>query len=334
MKDTLARIIAGERLSSGQTRQIMTGIARQQYSDVQVASLLMGLQMRGITEDELLGLREGLLETGHGVDFADMAPIDIVGTGGDGKNTFNISTCACFVVAGAGYKVAKHGNCAATSVSGASDVIAAHGARFSGDEDKLRRCLATTGFVYLHAPLFATGMRYAAPARKAMGVPTCFNLLGPLVNPCRPPYQLLGVATLEQMRLYSRVYEKMGIRYGIVTSVDGYDEVSLTGKFKVKLNGFERVSTPEEAGFGRVSAADLFGGNTREQACEIFDSVLQGKAGAARTSVVVANAALAINVVEQQLSYADCVDKARESLASGRAWDVLQRFVEFSRHEF
>lgn len=329
MKEILKRIISGEELSQAETRQIMLNIIEQRYADVQISAFLTALEMRGVTVDELLGLREGLLETGRRVDLSPFEPIDIVGTGGDGKNTFNISTCACFVVAGAGYKVAKHGNYASTSVSGASNVLEEHGVKFCADPDRLRSALDKVGIVYLHAPLFANGMKAVGPTRKALAVPTCFNLLGPLVNPSRPRNQLLGVATLKQLRLYSRVYERLGINYGIVNSIDGYDEVSLTDDFKIKTNGYERIINPEEVGFVRINPADIYGGATREEAKAVFDNVLEGTALRSQIDVVVANAAMAIRVLDAEKSVEECVAVARESIESGKAFAKLKQFVEF-----
>lgn len=329
MKEILKRIISGEELSQAETWQIMLNIIEQRYADVQISAFLTALEMRGVTVDELLGLREGLLETGRRVDLSPFDPIDIVGTGGDGKNTFNISTCACFVVAGAGYKVAKHGNYASTSVSGASNVLEEHGVKFCADPDRLRSALDKVGIVYLHAPLFANGMKAVAPVRKGLAVPTCFNLLGPLVNPSRPGNQLLGVATLKQLRLYSRVYERLGINYGIVNSIDGYDEVSLTDDFKIKTNGYERIINPEEVGFVRINPADIYGGATREEAKAVFDNVLEGTALRSQIDVVVANAAMAIRVLDAEKSVEECVAVARESIESGKAFAKLKQFVEF-----
>ena len=329
MKEILKRIISGEELSQAETRQIMLNIIEQRYADVQISAFLTALEMRGVTVDELLGLREGLLETGRRVDLSPFEPIDIVGTGGDGKNTFNISTCACFVVAGAGYKVAKHGNYASTSVSGASNVLEEHGVKFCADPDRLRSALDKVGIVYLHAPLFANGMKAVAPVRKGLTVPTCFNLLGPLVNPSRPGNQLLGVATLKQLRLYSRVYERLGINYGIVNSIDGYDEVSLTDDFKIKTNGYERIINPEEVGFVRINPADIYGGATREEAKAVFDNVLEGTALRSQIDVVVANAAMAIRVLDVEKSVEECVAVAREAIESGKAFAKLKQFVEF-----
>lgn len=229
MKQILQRLFGDERLTSDQTRAIMYEITRQSYPDAQIAAMLTVFAMRGITVDELLGFREALMDAARRIDLSEYAPVDIVGTGGDGKNTFNISTCACFVVAGAGYRVAKHGNYGATSVSGASNVLEQHGVRFTADEGRLRRSIEQCNIAYLHAPLFNPAMKFVADVRRAMQVRTIFNLLGPLVNPASPAYQLLGVPDLNQMRLYTNVLKRLGMRFAIVTSLDGYDEISLTG---------------------------------------------------------------------------------------------------------
>lgn len=330
MKDILMRLIDHEPFRREDTHKIMIGITEHAYNDQQLSALLMGLQMRGVSVDELLGFMDGLLETGLGVDLSEYSIIDIVGTGGDGKNTFNISTCSCFVVAGAGYKVCKHGNFGATSVSGASDVMQVHGVNFTNDISKLRRSIEETNFVYLHAPLFANGMKFVAPTRKNMQVPTCFNLLGPLVNPARPAYQLLGVADLSQMRLYSNIYQKTGVEYCIVNSIDGYDEISLTGDFKVTSRQYERVFRPDDIGMPRLSQDELSGGKTREEAARIFDEVLTGTSPAGPRNVVITNAAFAINLIEPQLSLQECMAKAAESIDSGRAYDTLKKFVSLN----
>ena len=225
MKETLQRILNHEELSREEMKQILIGITKSEFPNEQITALLTGLQMRGVTVDELLGFRDGILETGVPAVLNTERYIDVVGTGGDRKNTFNISTTSCFVIAGAGYKVAKHGNYAATSVSGASNVIQHHGVKFTDDLDKLNRSMDEAGIVYLHAQLFAKAMKFVGPIRKALQFPTIFNLLGPLVNPSQPKCQLLGVANLDQMRLYQQVYQKIGIDYGIVNSIEGYDEI-------------------------------------------------------------------------------------------------------------
>lgn len=331
MKQILRQIVDGEILTREQTCRIMHEIVGQKYNDVQISALLTGLVMRGIKVDELLGFRDGVIETGHSVDFTPYDVIDIVGTGGDNKNTFNISTCSCFVVAGAGYKVAKHGNYAATSTSGASNVIEYHGVRFTSDEQQLFRNLETCNFTYLHAPLFAYGLKFVAPVRKQLQIPTCFNLLGPLVNPGRPAYQLLGVANLNQMRLYSSVYEKLGIGYGIVNSIDGYDEISLTGDFKVKTNTIEKIFRPSDLGLPVVRPEELYGGTSVKEAAEIFDGVLENNTTESRKNVVLTNAAFAIRIIERDKDIRECFAIARESLESGKALSVLKQYVEMNQ---
>ncbi len=327
MKTILQRMLNHEELSRGETRDILLGITRNAFPQEQITALLSMLQMRGVSVDELLGFRDGILETGVSARLDADRYIDVVGTGGDGKNTFNISTCACFVIAGAGYKVAKHGNYAATSTSGASNVIEQHGVKFTNDLDQLNRSLGECGIVYLHAPLFAKAMKYVAPIRKALQFPTLFNLLGPLVNPSQPKCQLLGVANLDQMRLYGNVYQKLGVDYGIVNSIDGYDEISLTGDFKVTTNHYERIFKPSDLGFTVADAANLRGGNTKEEASEIFDSVLENRAADDQKNVVMANAALGIQVIDGKKTIEECLAMARESIESGRALQVLKKFV-------
>lgn len=331
MNGALKKVLNNEELTRQEAKDILLGITREEYPSEQIAALLTAIQMRGVGVDELLGLRDGILETGVKADIKADRYIDIVGTGGDQKNTFNISTCACFVVAGAGYKVVKHGNYAATSTSGASNVITAHGVTFTNDSDRLNRSLEESGFVYLHAPLFAKAMKFVAPIRKALAFPTCFNLLGPIVNPSQPPCQLLGVATLDQMRLYHSVYQRIGIDYGVVNSIDGYDEISLTGDFKVTTNNAEKVYSPQDLGFSHVSAEELKGGDTVDEAKEIFDSILENRSTPGRKSVVLANAAFAISVVDQGKSPEDALAAARESLESGRALEVLKKYVALNQ---
>ena len=331
MKDILNRMLNHEELTREEMKQILIGITQSQYPTEQITALLTALQMRGVTVDELLGFRDGILETGVPALLQADRYIDVVGTGGDRKNTFNISTTACFVIAGAGYKVAKHGNYAATSTSGASNVIQNHGVRFTDDLDKLNRSLNEAGIVYLHAQLFARAMKFVGPIRKALQFPTVFNLLGPLVNPSQPPCQLLGVANLDQMRLYQQVYQKIGIDYGIVTSIDGYDEISLTGDFKVTTNSYERLFRPQDLGFAPAKPEELVGGATEEQAAAIFDAVLENRALPAQKNIVLANAAFGIQVLERgQKSIDDCIQIARESIDSGAALRTFKKFVELN----
>ncbi len=325
------RLLNHEELQREETKNLLVAITQGELNDPEVAALLTAIQMRGITVEELLGFRDGILETGVPVPLHCDRYIDVVGTGGDRKNTFNISTTACFVIAGAGYKVAKHGNFSATSVSGASNVIKNHGVMFTDDADKLNRSLDECGIVYLHAQLFAKAMKFVGAIRKALPFPTFFNLLGPIINPSKPQCQLLGVANLNQMRLYQQVYQRIGIDYGIVNSIDGYDEISLTSDFKVTTNDYERVFKPADLGFDIARPEELVGGATEEEAAQIFDAVLQGTALQAQKNIVMANAAFAIQVLEKgKKSIEECIDIARESLDSGKALSTFRRFVEIN----
>ena len=331
MKDILNRMLNHEELTREETKNILIGITKSEFPNEQITALLTALQMRGITVDELLGFRDGILETGVPVPLDCDRYIDVVGTGGDRKNTFNISTTSCFVIAGAGYKVAKHGNYAATSTSGASNVIANHGVKFTDDIDKLNRCINECGIVYLHAQLFAKAMKFVGPIRKALQFPTCFNLLGPIVNPSKPQCQLLGVANLDQMRLYNNVYQKIGIDYGIVNSIDGYDEISLTGDFKVTTNNYERIFKPSDLGFGITKPEELRAGADEKEAKEIFDNGLANTALPAQKNVVLANAAFGIQVLEKgKKDIEECVEIARESIDSGKALATFKKFVELN----
>lgn len=330
MKQYLLKLIDGETLSRQDTHQIMLNITQEQYNVQQIAALLMAIQTRGVTVAELLGFRDGLLETGKYMNFEEYDTLDIVGTGGDGKNTFNISTCSAFVIAGAGYKVTKHGNGGSSSVSGASNVLQGHGVKFTDNIDVLKRSLDEAGICYFHAPLFAYGMKFVGPTRKALGVPTCFNLLGPLVNPCHPKNSLHGTADQAQLRLYTAMHQKIGDNYGVITSYDGYDEISLTSGFKICTNYFEKVLTPVDLGLKYVKQQDIFGGNTSEEAMKIFDAVLEGTATEAQKSVVIANAACGLSVMDANLTMADSIQIARESLESGKALQTFKKFVELN----
>ena len=331
MKEILNRMLNHEELTREETKNILVSITREEIPEEQITALLTCLQMRGVSVEELLGFRDGILETGVPAILDCDRYIDVVGTGGDRKNTFNISTTSCFVIAGAGYKVAKHGNYSATSVSGASNVIAEHGVKFSADIDILNRSINEAGIVYLHAQLFAKAMKFVGPIRKALQFPTVFNLLGPIVNPSQPQAQLLGVANLNQMRLYSQVYQRIGIDYGIVNSIDGYDEISLTGDFKVTTNNYERIFNPSDLGFETAKPEELVAGATEKEAKEIFDSVLENRALPAQKNIVLANAAFGIQVMEKERKSIDeCIEIARESIDSGNALNTFKKFVELN----
>ena len=325
------RLLNHEELQREETKNLLVASTQCELNDAEIAALLTAIQMRGITVEELLGFRDGILETGVPVPLHCDRYIDVVGTGGDRKNTFNISTTACFVIAGAGYKVAKHGNFSATSARGASNVIKNHGVMLTDDADKLNRSLDECGIVYLHAQLFAKAMKFVGAIRKALPFPTFFNLLGPIINPSKPQCQLLGVANLNQMRLYQQVYQRIGIDYGIVNSIDGYDEISLTSDFKVTTNDHERAVKPADLGPNIARPEELVGGATEEEAAQIFDAVLQGTALQAQKNIVMANAAFAIQVLEKgKKSIEECIDIARESLDSGKALSTFRRFVEIN----
>lgn len=330
MKELLKRLFNHEELSREEACQLLQDITAGRYNEIQIASLLTVFQMRGIKVEELIGFRNALLSTRIPVNLSAYHPIDIVGTGGDGKNTFNISTCACFIVAGAGYPVAKHGNYGATSISGASNVMEYYGIRFTNEQDKLLRSMEKCGMVYMHAPLFNPAMKTVAPVRKAMEVRTLFNLLGPLVNPCLPAYQLLGVADLTQMRLYTNTLQRLGVGFAVVNNLDGYDEISLTDEFKVMTNRYETIYKPSELGFDIVRQEELFGGNTPQEAARIFDNVLHNCATKAQTECVLINASFAIQAMEPLKPIEECVAIARESLQSGKALHTLKKFIELN----
>lgn len=328
MKDILYRLFEHQYLGREEARTILQNIAAGKYNDSQIASLITVYLMRNISVEELTGFREALLEMRIPIDLSEFKPIDIVGTGGDGKNTFNISTTSCFVVAGAGYHVVKHGNYGATSVSGASNVIEQHGVKFTNNVDKLRHSMETCRIAYLHAPLFNPALKAVAPVRKSLGVRSFFNMLGPLVNPVLPTYQLLGVYNLPLLRLYSYTYQESSTRFAVVHSLDGYDEISLTSEFKVVMPEKEKLYTPEMLGFSRATETDLYGGDTVAEAAKIFDNVLNNQATIAQKNCVIANSAFAIQVICPEKKLDTCLAEARESLESGKALQTFQKFIE------
>ena len=330
MKQILIRLFNHEILTREEACRLLQDITRGRYNDTQIAALLTVFQMRGVKVDELIGFRDALLSTRIPIDLSAYQPIDIVGTGGDGKNTFNISTCACFVVAGAGYRVAKHGNYGATSVSGASNVMELHGVKFTNNAQRLIRSIENCNMAYLHAPLFNPAMKTVAAIRKALGVRTLFNLLGPLINPCLPACQLLGVADLPQMRLYTNTLQRLGIGFAVVNNLDGYDEISLTDEFKVMTNRYETIYRPADLGFSIARQEELYGGDTPQEAARIFDNVLENRATKAQTDCVLINASFAIQAVEPMKRIEECVAIARESLESGKALKTFRKFIELN----
>jgi anthranilate phosphoribosyltransferase len=283
--------------------------------------------MRSITIEELEGFRDALLELCLKVDLNGYSTIDIVGTGGDGKNTFNISTLACFIVAGTGQKVAKHGNYGATSISGASNVMEKMGYRFKTDTDSLKKEVDEAGICFLHAPVFHPALKTVGPIRKNLGVRTFFNMLGPMVNPASPTFQLVGVYNLEMARIYNYLLQQTGRSFTIIHGLDGYDEISLTNDTKVITAGGEKIMTPQELGKRLVDAHDIHGGNTPEEAAQLFLTILKGSGTWAQNAVVLANAAMALNCTGKYKNYDDAYHAAVESLESGKAYKGMEKLI-------
>ncbi|HAC72843.1 MAG: anthranilate phosphoribosyltransferase [Petrimonas sp.] len=331
MKHILVKLLDYQYLSRDESRELLIAIVRGEVPDTQVAALITIFLMRSISVEEVLGFREALVEMRVPVDLKEYKAIDIVGTGGDGKNTFNISTSACFVVAGAGYPVVKHGNYGATSVSGSSNAMEQQGVKFTTDIHVLRKSIEAANIAYLHAPFFSPALKAVAPVRKSLGVRNFFNVLGPLINPSDPEYQLLGVYDLSMSRLYSYIYQASRKKFGIVHSLDGYDEISLTGQFKVVTNKGEQLFMPEELGFNRVRQEEIFGGNTIEDVVSVFNRVLNCTATQPQMDVVIANAAFAIQIIENKKPIAECIEIAKNSLYGKKALNALKKFVEINR---
>lgn len=327
MKEILNILFEYKTLSRDQAKEVLLNITHQKYNSSQVAAFMSVFLMRPITVEELSGFREAMLELCLKIQFDTNETIDIVGTGGDGKDTFNISTLACFVAAGAGVKVAKHGNYGVSSVSGSSNVLEAIGYKFTSDAGSLQKQLDDAGLCFLHAPLFHPAMKNVASVRKDIGVRTFFNLLGPLVNPSFPKYQVLGVYNLEIARLYNYLLQATTSEYVIVHAFDGYDEVSLTGAFKLISRTNEQVLEPSNIGMKKLKQEELHGGNSVAEAAKIFMNVLKGEGTPAQNDAVVVNAALAINCVKSNQSLSDCIAEARESIAAKAAWKVYKKLT-------
>lgn len=330
MKNLLYRLFDHAYLDRNESREVLMRMSKGEYNESQIAAFITVFLMRSITIDELAGFRDALLEMRVPVDLAEYNAIDIVGTGGDNKNTFNISTAACFTVAGAGYNVVKHGNYGSTSVSGASNVMEAHGVKFTSDVDLMRRSLDECNIAYLHAQYFNPALKVVAPVRKSLAVRTFFNMLGPLVNPTLPQRQLLGVYNLKLGRLYNYLYQQTGTDFTIVTSLDGYDEISLTSDFKIFSNTGEDILSPESLGFARAEESDLYGGKTVDEAALIFDSVLDNTASEERKNAVIINAAYAIKTICPGKDIQVCIAEARGSIESGAAKRTFDKFIELN----
>lgn len=327
MKKILQYLFEYKTLPREQAREVLINMSRGQYNESEMSAFITVFLMRSITIEELQGFRDALLELCVKIDLQGHAVMDIVGTGGDGKNTFNISTLSCFIVAGAGQKVAKHGNYGATSISGSSNVMEQMGYRFKNSNDTLLKELEAANICFLHAPLFHPALKIVGPIRKNLGVRTFFNMLGPMVNPADPAYQLVGVYNLEMARIYNYLLQQTGKAFTIIHSLDGYDEISLTGDTKVITNEGEKVMTPEQLGKRLVSAEDIYGGNTTEEAAKIFQKIIRGEGSWAQNAVVLANAAMALHCTGNYASYDAAYHAAVDSLESGKANQSLQTLI-------
>ncbi len=327
MKKILNYLFEHKTLSAAQAKEVLVNISKGIYNDVEITAFITVYLMRSITIPELEGFRAALLELCVPVDFGDIETIDIVGTGGDGKNTFNISTLSCFIVAGAGQKVAKHGNYGATSISGSSNLMENLGYQFKTDNAQLLKELEIAGICFLHAPLFHPALKAVGGIRKNLGIRTFFNMLGPMVNPAKPRYQLVGVYNLEMARIYNYLLQPAGNKFTIIHSLDGYDEISLTGDTKIITNEGEKIMSAIELGKRMVSPTDIFGGHTPEEASKIFTRILSGSGTWAQNAVVLANAALALFSTGKYISYDQSYQAAVESLESGRAKGCLDKLI-------
>lgn len=330
MKEQLQHLREKGKFTRKEAAQIMLNITAGEYSNEEIAAFLMALNMRDLVVDELLGFRDAMLERALQVDFSEYKTIDIVGTGGDGKNTFNISTCTAFAVAGAGYKVAKHGSYAVSSISGSANVLMELGINFVNEEDILRKSLEDANICFLHAPLFHPAMKHVVPIRRALRIKTIFNILGPLINPSFSSYGIYGVYSEELAEVFNKVLEKTQIEYHVVHGVDGYDEISLTDDTLILNRDMRQTLSPKDLLTDKINAHSIFGGNSVAEAGEIFLSILKNESNLEQKNVVVSNASLAIKTIDTKLSLQGCRDKAIESIESGRALNSLQQLKKIT----
>ncbi|HSI76242.1 MAG TPA: anthranilate phosphoribosyltransferase [Lunatimonas sp.] len=328
MKDILNLLIEYKTLTQQQAKEALKKIAAGEFNQSQMAAFLTVFLMRSVRVEELMGFRDGLLELCIPVDIPEYDAIDLCGTGGDGKDTFNISTLASFIVAGAGQHVAKHGNVGVSSICGSSNLLAHFGYEFTNDIGKLKRSLDQARICFLHAPLFHPAMKNIGPIRKDLGVKTFFNMLGPMVNPSFPKKQLVGVFSLELARMYGYLYQNNNMRFSIIHALDGYDEISLTGKFKIISNLGERILSPGDISLPVLHPHEIMGGKTIEENAKIFEKVLKGEGSNAQESVVIANAAAALETSYPNWSFDQARDAAVESLKSGQALHVFKKLID------
>jgi anthranilate phosphoribosyltransferase len=331
MKDILNHLYNYQTLDRDIAKTILTNIAEARYNPAQVAAFLTVFNMRPLTPDELSGFREAMLEMSIHIDLSGFETMDVCGTGGDGKNTFNISTLSAFVLAGAGVKVAKHGNNGVSSACGSSNLMAHFGYHFTNSQSQLAAEMESAGICFLHAPLFHPAMKNIGPIRKELAVKTFFNVLGPLINPANPQNQFAGVFNLETARLYAYTLRQTTRNFGVVHSIDGYDEISLTGRFKVITRDSERLYTPEDLDFRTLPPKDIWGGDTIQNSADIFMAVMKNEASPAQKAVVLANSAFALACAGQNDDLMACRAKAEESLESGRALKAFSKLVETNK---
>lgn len=328
MKEILQYLFDHQTLSKAQAKSILLEISKNIFNEIEVTSFVTVFLMRSITLEELEGFTEALQQLAPKIDLGTNDLVDIVGTGGDGKNTFNISTLASLIVAGTGQKVSKHGNYAASTISGASNVLETLGYRFKETEADLKSDLEKGNFCYLHAPIFHTSLKSIAPMRKNLGLKTFFNLLGPLINPAKPRYTMIGVANLEIARIYQYLLQKKSADFLLVNALDGYDEISLTGDTKIMDKNGEKIYSAEELMFKNIDPETIFGGTHIEEAAKIFKNILEGKGTYEQNAVVLANAAMALKNTEKYGDYESCLALAKDSLMTGQALNCLNVLID------
>lgn len=326
MKHILNELIEHRSLDKKTAHQVLVDLASGKYNASQMSAFMTVYMMRAITLNELQGFRDAMLELCIPIHM-DAPVMDVCGTGGDGKNTFNISTLSSFIVAAAGQPVAKHGNYGVSSICGSSNLLHYFGYEFTNDQDDLQRSLDRANIFFMHAPLFHPAMKNIAPIRKELGVKTFFNILGPMVNPALPPRQLVGVFSLELARQYGYLYQEAKKDFVIVHDLAGYDEISLTGPFKFFSNRGEQILEPSDLGLAQTEADELSGGETIEESARIFMSILEGNGTKAQNDVVIANAALSLYAGHQQEGLDSALSKAREALESGRALGAFKKMI-------
>ena len=327
MKKQLHSLISGENLSYEEALEAILQIGSGKVNDSQTAAFLMGIQQKGISVEELAGFREGMLSLALDLGFEDIEAMDVCGTGGDGKDTFNISTTSAFVVAGAGVKVAKHGNHGVSSAVGSSTVLEHLGVLFTNDKDFLRKKLEYAGICYLHAPLFHPAMRAVATVRKELGIKTFFNILGPLLNPAKVKSQLTGVSDLGTFGLYQQLFSRQKGNFGVVHALDGYDEISMTGDFRVATKEYDKTYRTEDTTLEKVLESELSGGSTLEESGEILLNILKNEGTKAQSSAVLANAGLAISIAKN-IDLEEGIRLAKESLEQGESYKSFLRLIE------